>query len=194
MATYRDDDAIRHAALWLIGPDVPGLLATGSKFVTERGGNIDKDIADRFGEKAVVFMSLTASPEDIQRMTKDTPKLKEITGCGVVFQPMNNPPVPEGYQPDLYGFDIVTDDARGLIADVAAVVTEFNLLIVGHTGERRSVPGPRHKIQSGQKYVVHLPLRFDHHEFTKAISAVAKKYNGSLTTPLKTVPGLLWNW
>ena len=33
---------IQHAALWLIGPDMPGLLRLGAKFVADRGGNIDK--------------------------------------------------------------------------------------------------------------------------------------------------------
>ena len=37
----------------------------------DRGGNIDKDIADKFGEKAVVFLSITAQPDDIKRMERE---------------------------------------------------------------------------------------------------------------------------
>ena len=89
---------IQHAALWLIGPDMPGLLRLGAEYVADRDGNIDKDIADRFGEKAVVFMSITAPPAGISRMERDVEELKSKSGCGVVFQPMKEPTVPEGFQ------------------------------------------------------------------------------------------------
>ena len=82
MSTNASD--CQHAALWLIGPDMPGLLRLGAKFVADRGGNIDKDIADKFGEKAVVFMSITAKPADILRMKQDKDLLKQASGCGVV--------------------------------------------------------------------------------------------------------------
>lgn len=192
--TGNSQEAMSHAALWLIGPDMPGLLNLGSKFVTDRGGNIDKDIADRFGEKAVVFISLTAEPSDIQRMQKEAPQLKKATNCGVVFQPMHNAQIPEACLPDLYGFDIITDDAPGLLAKVTDLVSSYGILIVGHTGERRAVPGPRQRVEFGQKFVVMVPHRFDHHEFANDISKLVKSYNGSMVTPLRTVPGLLWWW
>jgi len=185
---------VQHAALWLIGPDMPGLLRLGAKFVAERGGNIDKDIADKFGEKAVVFMSITAKPADIKRMEQDREALKAASGCGVVFQPMKQPTVPEGFQGTLHGFDIVTDDSSGLIAEITSLLADFGVLVVGHTGERRIVPGPRSQVQAGQKYVVMLPHDFDHLGFTRGIDALAKRHNGSLKSPLRAVPGLLWWW
>jgi len=189
-----DTSDIRHAALWLVGSDMPGLLNLGAAFVAERGGNIDKDIADKFGEKAVVFMSITASPEDIQRMDRDKEQLKARSGCGVVFQPMKEPIVPDGYQDDLYGFDIVTDDAAGLVAELTALISDFGMMTIGHTGERRFAPGPRHHVQAGQKYVLMLPLEFDHIGFHRELNAIVKRYNGRLVTPLRQVPGLLWWW
>jgi glycine cleavage system regulatory protein len=92
------NNSVQHAALWLIGDDMPGLLRLGAKFVADRGGNIDKDIADKFGEKAVVFMSITAAPSGIQRMEKEKEELKAASGCGVVFQPMKEPTVPPGFR------------------------------------------------------------------------------------------------
>ncbi len=185
---------VQHAALWLIGPDMPGLLRLGAKFVADRGGNIDKDIADKFGEKAVVFMSITAKPADIKRMEQDRESLKTASGCGVVFQPMQQPTVPQGFQPTLHGFDLLSDDSPGLVAEITALLAEFGVLIVGHTGERRVVPGPRSQTQAGQKYVVMLPHNFDHLGFTRGIDALAKRYNGTLKSPLRAVPGLLWWW
>ncbi len=186
---------IQHAALWLIGPDMPGLLRTATKFIAERGGNIDKDIADKFGEKVVVFMSITAKPEDIKRMEREKDELRQHTkDLGVVFQPMKEPTIPPGYQEDLYGVDIVTDDAPGLIAELTGLVAEFGMLIVGHTGERRILPGPRPKAVGGQKIIVMLPHEFDHVGFTTRLTGLVKKYNGSVKTPLRTVPGLLWWW
>ena len=185
----------QHAALWLIGPDMPGLLSMGAKYVADRGGNIDKDIADKFGEKVVVFMSITAKPEDIKRMERDKDELKQHTrDLGVVFQPMKEPTVPPGYQEDLYGVDIVTDDAPGLIAELTGLISEFGMLIVGHTGERRILPGPRPRAVGGQKVIVMLPYMFDHVGFTARLSELVKKYNGTVKTPLRTVPGLLWWW
>ena len=119
----------QHAALWLIGPDLPRLLDLGATFVAEHDGNIDKDIADKFGEKAVVFMSITAEPGDIERMDKAKESLKESSGCGVVFQPMSEPTAPDGFQEDLYGFDIITDDAIGIIAAVTRLVETYGMLI-----------------------------------------------------------------
>ena len=185
---------IRHAALWLIGPDVPGLLNLGSKFVAERGGNIDKDIADKFGEKCVVFMSITASASGIRKMDADIEAFKSSSRCGVVFQPMKEPIVPDGFEPELHGFDVVMEDAPGIIAEMTDLLANFGMLIVGHTGERRRVPGPVAKYEGGQKYIVMLPLEFDHFGFTHAISELVKKHNGTMKTPLRTVPGLLWWW
>ncbi len=185
---------VQHAALWLIGPDMPGLLRLGAKFVAERGGNIDKDIADKFGEKAVVFMSITAKPVDIKRMDQDKEALKTASGCGVVFQAMKQPTIPEEFQGSLHGFDIVTDDSPGLVAEITTLLSEFGVLIVGHTGERRIIPGPRTKYQAGQKYVVMLPHDFDHVGFTRAIDALARRHNGTMKSPLRAVPGLLWWW
>ncbi|MCH9001336.1 MAG: hypothetical protein IIC02_02075 [Planctomycetes bacterium] len=189
-----ETDEIQHAAMWLIGADMPGLLRLGARFVADHKGNIDKDIADKFGEKAVVFMSVTAEPPDITQMSKDVDQLKKASGCGVVFQPMKEPTVPVGYQADLYGFDIVTDDAVGIIAELTGLVADFGMMIVGHTGERRVIPGPVPKVQGGQKFVVMLPFEFDHIAFTNALTELVKKYNGIMKTPLRTVPGLLWWW
>ncbi len=184
----------QHAALWLIGADMPGLLRLGAEFVRKHEGNIDKDIADKFGESAVVFMSITADPKNIACMDKDKGSLKDASGCGVVFQPMQEPTVPDGYQPDLYGFDIVTDDKAGLIAEISEIVDKFGMLIVGHTGERRVVPGPRPLVQGGQKFIVMLPRDFDHGGFKRKLGDIVKKYNGQMVTPLRVVPGLLWWW
>ena len=184
----------QHAALWLIGPDVPGLLNLGSKFVAERGGNIDKDIADKFGEKCVVFMSITASPAGIRKMDADKGKLKTTSQCGVVFQPMKESTVPEGFEPELHGFDVVLEDAPGLIAEMTDLLASFGMLIVGHTGERRRIPGPAARFEGGQKYIVMLPNAFDHVGFSRALSDLVKKHKGKLKTPLRTVPGLLWWW
>jgi len=185
---------IQHAALWLIGPDMPGLLRLGARYVAERNGNIDKDIADKFGEKAVVFMSITAAPADIDRMDRDKEQLKKISGCGVVFQPMREPTVPPGFRPELYGFDVVTKDAVGLVAQLTALLDEYGMLLVGHTGERRLIPGPRSVYEAGQKFVVMLPAEFDHLAFVRALDESAKQFGGMIKTPLRTVPGLLWWW
>jgi len=184
----------QHAALWLIGPDMPGLLRIGSKYVADRGGNIDKDIADKFGEKAVVFMSITASPVDIARMEADREQLKKDTGCGVVFQPMQNPTVPEGYRDELFGFDIVTEDKSGLVVELTEMVERHGMMIVGHTGERRHAPGPRGVYESGQKVVVVVPNDFDQFEFAGDLTKLVHKYNGKIVAPLRAVPGLLWWW
>ncbi len=186
--------AVQHAALWLIGPDMPGLLNMGASFVAEHNGNIDKDIADKFGEKAVVFMSITAKPEDIAQMDRDKDKLKEASRCGVVFQPMMDPIVPDGFQEDLFGFEFITEDAMGLIAEVTKLVASFGIMTVGHTGERRALPGPVPRFQGGQKFVVRLPIDFDHVHFARELTMLVKKHNGNVVTPLRTVPGLLWWW
>jgi len=188
------DNGLQHAALWLVGPDMPGLLNLGATFVAERGGNIDKDIADKFGENAVIFMSITASPADIARMNEDKMLLRDKSGCNVKFQPMSQPTVPPGYQELLHGMDIVTEDAVGLIAAMTKLFAEHGVFVVGHTGERRVVPGPRPRVEFGQKYVVMLPREFDRYEFTRQVNEQVKRHNGTIKTPLQAVPGLLWWW
>ena len=189
-----ESSSLKHAALWLVGPDMPGLLNLGAAFVAEHGGNIDRNIADKFGEHAVVFMSVTADPADIKRMEQDREVLKKKSGCAVVFQPMQQPTIPDGFQDELYGFDIVTDDAVGLIAELTRLVNSFRMMIVGHSGERRMLPGPRRQVQAGQKYVVVLPREFDHAAFNHEMTVLVKKYNGRMASPLRPVPGLLWWW
>lgn len=183
---------IQHAALWLVGPDMPGLLSIGARFVADHGGNIDKDIADKFGENVVVFMSITAQPSDIARMAAATTSLKEASGCTVVFQPMREPTIPDGYQEGMYGFDVITDDAVGIVADLTHLLGSFGMLIVGHTGERRMAPGPRRQMEAGQRFVVLLPQDFDHGDFNHQMTELVKRYNGQMKTPLRPVLGLLW--
>ncbi len=194
LTAENENEDMQHAALWFIGPDMPGLLRLGAKFVADHNGNIDKDIADKFGEKAVVFMSITAKPDDIKRMAADKEELKKQSGCGVVFQPMRQPTVPEGFCPELHGFDILTDDAAGLVVEVTSLLADFDMLIVGHTGERRVVPGPARKVQAGQKFVVMLPEDFDHPMFGYKLGLIVKQYSGIIKTALRPVPGLLWWW
>ena len=183
---------LQHAALWLIGPDMPGLLKLGARFVADRGGNINKDIADKFGEKAVVFMSISAAPDDIARMEREKEQLEFASGVGVVFQPMNEPTVPEGFQDGLYGFDVITDDAPGLVAKLTHLAEEFGLLLVGHTGELRVVPGLTPLVQAGQKFVVMLPEEFDQQGFSEKLNSLVEEHNGVVQTALRPVLGLLW--
>lgn len=187
-----EDHDKQHAALWLIGPDMPGLLRIGAEFVASRGGNIDRDIADKFGEKAVVFMSVSASPSAIRKMDEDKETLKKNTGCGVLFQPMNEPTVPDGFQEGLFGFEIVTDDATGVIAEITKMLAEIGVVIVGHTGERGAIPGPIRKVRARQKYVIILPHEFDHGDFNYRLTELVKKFKGQMQTPLRPVAGLLW--
>ena len=189
-----DTSNAQHAALWLVGPDMPGLLNLGATFVAEHGGNIDKDIADKFGENAVVFFSITAKPADIKKMDADKSTLKRSTRCAVVFQPMNEPTIPPGYQEDLYAFDTITDDAVGLIAEITALASRFGMCVLGHTGERRIAPGPHRRIEAGQRYIVLLPREFDHATFNHQLTDLVKKYKGRVASPLQVTPGLLWWW
>ena len=106
----------------------------------------------------------------------------------------NNSTVPGGFQDELHGFDILTDDAPGLIAELTTLMAKFGILIIGHTGERLVLPGPRVQIKAGQKFVVMLPHRFDSVAFNRALSELVRKHNGTMKTPLRMVPGLLWSW
>ncbi len=182
---------MQHAALWLLGPGVKGLLNHGAAFVAQRGGNIVKDIADRFGDRVVVFMSIMAEPENIARMDADKGILRRETACDVVFQPLREPTVPEGFQKALHGFNIVTEDAPGLIAELTLMIERFGMLIVGHTGERRVVSEPIRIIEAGQNFVIMLPVHFDPLKFTTALTDLVQKYHGTIVTPLGKVPGLL---
>lgn len=139
-------------------------------------------------------MSITAKPADIRRMEQDKGALKKTSGCAVVFQPMKEPTIPPHFHQDLYGFDIVTDDAPGLIAELTGLVAGFGMMIVGHTGERRLIPGPRRQVQAGQKFILVLTREFDHTAFNHASTVLVKKYNGMMASPLRPVPGLLWWW
>jgi glycine cleavage system regulatory protein len=185
---------LQHAALWLLGRDMPGILKLSAEYIALRGGSIEKDIADRFGEQAMVFLSVSAKPIDIARMDLDKKCLEQATGCGVVFQPTTLPTVPEGFQEDLFGFDILTDDTPGLIAELTGLIGNFGILIVGHTGERSATPGPTPLFQARQKFVLMLPHEFDRDEFSRVLDEFVKKHNGVLTTPLRPVLGLFWSW
>lgn len=127
-------------------------------------------------------------------MDRDKGQLKKAGGCGVVFQPMAQPTVPQGFQEELYGFDIETDDRPGIVAEVTALLAARGLLIVGHIGERMIVPGPERKVRGGQKYLAMLPHDFDHAAFNHQLSLALKNYDGHMKTTLRPVPGLLWWW
>lgn len=186
--------AANHAALWVVGPDMPGLLNVAASFVRDRGGNIDRNIAHKFGENCVIFMSISADPPDIDRMDQEKMELKRSSGCNVKFQPMLQPTVPNGFRNELYGFDILTRDSKGLLAELTSLVSQFGMFIIGHTGERYIKEGPRPVVQVGQKVVVMMPHEFDQLEFSRQINDLAKRHRGTVKTPLRSVPGLLWWW
>ena len=90
-------------------------------------------------------------------MDQDKASLEEASGCGIVFQPMAEPTVPDGFRDDLYGFEFQTDDAPGLVAEFTSLLGNFGILTLGHTGERRVVPGLTPLVQAVQRFVVMLP-------------------------------------
>ena len=192
--TSPSPDDTQHAALWLVGRGMPNLLRLGAQWVAERGGNIDKDIAVKSGEMGGVFMSISASAHEIALMQNGKATLKEAAGCTVVFQPMKQPTIPGDFEQVLYGLDVVTDDASGLLAELTELLQAHGIMIVGHTGEQRVVPGPKPLVQSGQKLIVLLPHDFDATGFRDKLADFVKKYRGDIISPLRPVPGLLWWW
>ena len=192
--TSQSSDDTQHAALWLVGRGMPNLLRIGAKWVADHGGNIDKDIAIKSGEMGVVFMSITAGSHEIALMHDVKATLKEAAGCTVVFQPMKQPAFPDGFEPVLYGLDVVSDDASGLLAGLTELLQAFGIMIVGHTGERRVVPGPKPLVQSGQKIIVLLPHDFDAAGFRGKLADFVNRFRGDVVSPLRPVSGLLWWW
>ena len=188
----RDDT--QHAALWLVGRGMPNLLRIGAQWVADHGGNIDKDVAVKSGEMGVVFMSIMAGREQIADMLKYKASLKEATGCSVVFQPMRQPTIPDDFEQVLYGLDIATDDNSGLLAELTELLEAHGIMIVGHTGEQRVIPGPKPLVQSGQKLIVLLPHEFDAAGFRDKLADFVKRYRGDIISPLRPVSGLLWWW
>ena len=192
--TSPSSDDMQHAALWLVGRGMPNLLRVGAQWVADHGGNIDKDVAVKSGEMGVVFMSITASREQIEQMLKYKAGLKEATGCSVVLQPMRQPTIPDDFEQVLYGLDIATDDNSGLLAELTELLEAHGILIVGHTGEQRVIPGPKPLVQSGQKLVVLLPHEFDAAGFRDKLADFVKRFRGDVISPLRPVSGLLWWW
>jgi hypothetical protein len=107
---------------------------------------------------------------------------------------MSQPTIPAEYRDELHGFDVITDDAVGVVAELTKLVADFGMMVVGHTGERRVMPGPRREIKGGQKFVVLLPQEFDLAGFSYQLGLLVKKYKGQIQSPLRPVPGLLWWW
>ena len=120
--------------------------------------------------------------------------LKEATGCSVVFQPMRQPTIPDDFEQVLYGLDIATDDASGLLAELTELLEAHGIMIVGHTGEQRIIPGPKPLVQSGQKLVVLLPHEFDAAGFRDKLADFVRRFRGDVISPLRPVSGLLWWW
>jgi glycine cleavage system transcriptional repressor len=72
-----------HAVLSAIGPDRPGLVEEISRFVFERGGNIETSRMVNLGGQFCVMMLVSANLHAFERLSRELPRLRESTALRV---------------------------------------------------------------------------------------------------------------
>ncbi len=95
---------------------------------------------------------------------------------------MSQPIVPESFQEELHGFDVLTEESKGWLAEFTRRRSDDGLPFAGHTGKRAAKSGPLGEIQVGQKVVVVLAHAFDRMAFAGALTMLARTPSDVMTT------------
>jgi len=74
-----------------LGSDQPGLVAQISKYVAERGGNVEDSRMAALGGVFGVMLLASGSPDEVERITRDVGTLERESGMRVLTHAAPNP-------------------------------------------------------------------------------------------------------
>jgi glycine cleavage system transcriptional repressor len=84
-------DAKKHLALSALGPDRPGLVEDVTRYLVERGGNLEEGRMAVLGGQFGVMLLVSAPTERLAELTRDKPTLEARTGLTVTMHPTVSP-------------------------------------------------------------------------------------------------------
>jgi glycine cleavage system transcriptional repressor len=107
-----------------LGADQPGLAATVTRYVAERGGNVEDSRMVALGGVFGIMLLISATAAEAEQITRDAAALEREVGMRVTVQPASDPGAKGAHTPDetLLAVTASAFDREGLIMEISDIM------------------------------------------------------------------------
>src|SRR5215213_4355990 len=107
-----------------LGADHPGLAAQVTRYVAERGGNVEDSRMVALGGVFGLMLLISGTPDEAARITADAAALERDAGMRVTVQPASDPGAKGAHTPDetLLAVTASAFDREGLIMEISDIM------------------------------------------------------------------------
>jgi len=163
--------AMKKIAVFVLGPDRPGIIATVSKTLFEHGCNLE-DVSQTILQEAFVGIFIgtiekTGAEDTILSALRAAVEPKGLTAHLSLLQPTTE------HQPASESFVITTigPDRPGLVAGITEILAAHSVNITNLKAVFRGARNPQHNVMI---YEIDIPLGIDQNAFRAALYARAE--------------------
>ncbi|MBW3623175.1 MAG: transcriptional regulator [Armatimonadetes bacterium] len=113
-----------------LGPDRPGLVAEVTRYLTERGGNVEDSRMAVLGGEFGIMILLSGTREQLETITRETSRLEQATGLGVLTRSTTPPETARKSPAHPYRVSASALDHEGIVHAVSDALyrTGINIL------------------------------------------------------------------
>ncbi len=166
-----------YGLLHLIGRDRTGILQEASAFVSERGGTIEEGISHTLSTEAVVLLYMSGTPDQLERIELDTPRLGESLKLLALFTRITErDPARHGEALPLT-LRVSSPDFVGLLAAMTRFFTKHGLTIIAHHTHKSVLPHSQGLVSYRHRFTVLLPPEFKRKHFLAELDELANTVN-----------------
>lgn len=113
-----------------LGTDRPGLVAELTRFLVERGVNVEESRMVTLGAEFGVMMLVSGEPDKVARIDPDLPSFEERTGLRLLTKPTRDPRQQRAQGAIPYEITLDAIDREGIVHALASEVHRLGLNIV----------------------------------------------------------------
>ena len=165
---------VEFGILHLIGRDRTGILQDASAFVKERGGMTEEGISHTLRTEAVVLLVISGSPEQLDFIEKDAPKLGESLNMLSLFTRIKTT---GSIRRDALPLTLrmSSPDFAGLLAAMTLFFSRYELPIIAHHTHKSKNPVGTTVVTYRHRFTVLLPPKFDRKKFLAELDELAEQ-------------------
>ena len=122
-------DATQYLVLSGMGPDRPGLVDEVSKFLLDRGANIEDSRMAVLGDEFALILLVSAPTESVETIGRDLTGLQSSTGLMLTVRPSRAPATPSGGERVPYRVEGTALDHPGIVYRVSHLLAQRGINI-----------------------------------------------------------------
>ena len=168
--------AENHLVLTAVGADRPGLIDAISKFVFDRGGNVEASRAATLGGAFAVIMLISSDADSAQRMQREIDSLTDGAELTCTLQPTTAQAQAEAGPMLPFSLTVHCMDHPGIVLGVARELANLGVNIVSLDTHVESAP------HTGTAFFhvharLHVPAEFSLPAFREQLEALGERLN-----------------